>query len=111
MKTEIRAQIAIWSDTVQIIVRATADNGQHSYAQPLTLKTIDPGAVVGEPTLALSKDDAQQWIDELWRVGLRPSEGAGSAGSLAATERHLADMRDVAFGALVKAGIHSGGKP
>ena len=39
-------------------------------------------------------------IDELWSAGLRPSEGTGSAGSLAATERHLADMRAFAFHAL-----------
>jgi len=39
-------------------------------------------------------------MDELWQCGLRPSEGSGSAGSLAATERHLADMRKLAFHAL-----------
>jgi hypothetical protein len=36
-------------------------------------------------------------MDELWRVGLRPTEGSGSAGSLAATERHLSDMQRIAF--------------
>ena len=36
-------------------------------------------------------------MDELWRCGLRPSEGTGSAGSLAATERHLKDMQAIAF--------------
>jgi hypothetical protein len=33
----------------------------------------------------------------LWNCGLRPTEGSGSAGSLAATQRHLDDMRTVAF--------------
>jgi hypothetical protein len=50
--------------------------------------------------LAMSADLAQGLMDELWRVGLRPTEGTGSAGSLAATERHLADMKSIAFHAL-----------
>lgn len=36
-------------------------------------------------------------MDALWHCGLRPSEGTGSAGSLAATEKHLKDMRAIAF--------------
>ena len=49
------------------------------------------------PTLRLSPGDAQGLMDELWRVGLRPTEGTGSAGQLGAVERHLADMRALAF--------------
>lgn len=50
-----------------------------------------------EPTMVLGREEAQQLIDELWRAGLRPAEGAGSAGQLASTERHLEDMRQIAF--------------
>lgn len=50
-----------------------------------------------EPALVLGHDTAQMLIDELWRAGLRPTEGAGSAGQLASTERHLSDMRTIAF--------------
>lgn len=50
-----------------------------------------------EPLFRLRKDEMQQLMDELWRVGLRPSEGSGSAGALAATERHLEDMRTIAM--------------
>jgi hypothetical protein len=32
--------------------------------------------------------------------GIRTSEGSGSAGSLAATERHLADMRAIVANSL-----------
>ncbi len=51
-----------------------------------------------EPMLFFQHDDAQRLMDELWGCGLRPSEGTGSAGSLAATERHLADMQKIVFG-------------
>ena len=47
--------------------------------------------------MSLSDLEAQALMDRLWSAGLRPSEGSGSAGALAATERHLADMRELVF--------------
>jgi hypothetical protein len=48
----------------------------------------------------LSPEQAQALIDGLWDCGLRPTEGTGSAGALVSVERHLADMKKVAFHAL-----------
>ncbi len=45
----------------------------------------------------VAHEDLQQFMDELWRVGIRPTNGAGSVGQLAATERHLEDMRTLVF--------------
>lgn len=64
---------------------------------------FDEGSMI-DPSFRLAPDEAQGLMDRLWTLGLRPTEGAGSAGSLAATERHLADMREIAIGALKKAG-------
>lgn len=55
-----------------------------------------------EPFAELDTTAAQRLMDELWSCGIRPTEGRGSAGSLAATERHLDDMRRIAFGALME---------
>lgn len=55
-----------------------------------------------EPTFRLRIEQAQRLMDELWNCGLRPSEGTGSAGALAATQKHLNDMRQIAFSALAK---------
>lgn len=52
-------------------------------------------ATVFGPPITLTKQDAQTLMNDLWDCGLRPDEGSGSAGSLAATERHLADMRKI----------------
>ena len=41
------------------------------------------------PLLHVSKDSLQSLIDELWHLGIRPTEGHGSTGQLAATEKHL----------------------
>ncbi len=49
------------------------------------------------PILWLDKGQCQQLMDDLWAAGTRPTEGSGSAGSLAATERHLSDMRHLVF--------------
>ncbi len=45
----------------------------------------------------LSATEAQELMDGLWRCGVRPTEGKGSAGQLSATERHLQDMRALVF--------------
>ena len=47
------------------------------------------------PAFTLDRDAAQAMMDELWHCGVRPTEGTGSAGSLAATQSHLKDMRAI----------------
>ena len=77
-------------------------------ARPLIFDKIEPGTRT-QPAIRLEREDAQRLMDELWQAGLRPSEGTGSAGSLAATERHLSDMRSIAFAALTHANINPKG--
>ena len=36
-------------------------------------------------------------MDELFAAGMRPSEDTGSTGQLAALQKHLEDMRAIAF--------------
>lgn len=83
---------------VKFWIKHRFDN-QVSYAAPLTLTRITPENEGREmpPVFTLRDEGCQHLMDELWRVGFRPSEGSGSAGSLAATERHLADMRHLLF--------------
>lgn len=57
-------------------------------------------------TMELTESMTQQLMDDLWAVGLRPSEGYGSAGSLAATERHLEDLRRLVFKKEYKPTVH-----
>lgn len=70
--------------------------GKRAAAKPLVMEKIEEGQFV-EPCVVLDITSAQRLMDELWNCGLRPSEGTGSAGALAATERHLADMRRLVF--------------
>lgn len=101
---EVRAQRQPWRDGVEIMVLDTRA-GKVAAAQPLVFTVIEDLAQIHEPTMTLSNSQAQQLMDELWRCGLRPTDGSGSAGSLAATERHLQDMRAMAMGLLKKDGV------
>jgi len=63
-----------------------------SYGQTISLKKHEEGTAV-QPLTYITKDCAQGLMDDLWQCGIRPTEGAGTAGSMAATNRHLEDMR------------------
>jgi hypothetical protein len=102
---EVRCRREPWNDGVEVVAFERRPTGRVMYAERLTLRELEPGQHIGEPTMNLANDEAQFLMDELWRCGLRPSEGSGSAGSLAATERHLNDMRAVAMGLLAKDGV------
>jgi len=52
---------------------------------------------LSQPTMFLDATKAQSLMDGLWDCGIRPSEGTGSAGAMAATQKHLDDMRRLVF--------------
>lgn len=39
-------------------------------------------------------DNAQALMDDLWRCGIRPTEGAGSAGAMSAVQEHLKQLKE-----------------
>jgi hypothetical protein len=76
-----------------IDLRAAIIDGPHvSLAQPLVMAEADECAPM-PPFMSLGMDTAQVLMDELWNCGLRPSEGTGSAGAMAAVQAHLQDLR------------------
>lgn len=91
-------------DTIAIRIGSRQTDGRgttirRTIAMPIEwriLKPEDAGKTI-EPTLRITPTEAQGFMDELWRAGIRPTEGAGSVGQLAATERHLEDMRTLVF--------------
>lgn len=91
-----------WGRAVDIAIGHDRPDGTFSVAQPLVfVNDPDDGDSIRQKTcVSMRHDDAQRLMDELWNCGLRPSEGTGSAGSLAATERHLKDMQTIAMGLL-----------
>ncbi len=82
-----------------VYISQRLENGQLVVGKPIVMEAVpaEMQCVSHPAAIYLSGDDAQRFIDELWNAGLRPTEGSGSAGSLAATQRHLEDMRALVF--------------
>lgn len=77
------------------------ETGARAVGKLVELEAIpDDGAMPSNPTMRLTLTAAQQLMDELWHCGIRPSEGQGGAGALAATQNHLKDMQRIAFSLL-----------
>jgi len=105
MKKEIFAERQIWTNAIAVHIGMRRPDNRFEVMRPGPMEAIEEGAYLGEPSMHLQYEEAQRLMDEFWRCGLRPSEGTGSAGSLAATERHLNDMQVVAMGLLRKNGV------
>jgi hypothetical protein len=119
MNFQLRAQAAPWNRGVELLIlagRKTAvfrgteepvsypdGSGDVQPAEGSSLAFIEyPAGAKRQPSLELTMQAAQTLMDDLWQAGLRPTEGTGSAGSLAATERHLKDMQRLVFDHFVK---------
>jgi hypothetical protein len=103
-RLRVRAQSSPWWGGVEVaILGERLANG----CIPCGEVIMRPVAQGGEipRALVLRNEEAQALMDDLWNSGIRPTEGAGTAGAMRATERHIADLRAVAFKAL---GIEQG---
>jgi len=88
---EIRVQSSPWYKGVEVAI-FNIDN----VVVDISMQKRENNCVIN-PILTLSMESAQTLMDDLWHTGLRPTEGRGSAGQLAVTERHLADMQRLVF--------------
>lgn len=74
---------------------------QHMTALPIKMRIVEPSEIYSTDDsfapITIRPEAAQKLIDDLWDCGLRPSEGTGSAGQLAAVQKHLADFRTILF--------------
>lgn len=73
-----------------------SDGETYYCAERLKLSQVEKRDPI-EPFLTIKTGEAQKLMDDLWDCGLRPSEGSGSAGSLLATQKHLDNMKTIAF--------------
>jgi hypothetical protein len=100
-RTELRAYMRPWGRTVELAMwHGNAETLYAAQSVQMVAVTREQRDNEAQPFMRLGAEQAQQLMDELWRCGIRPAEGAGSVGQLGATERHLADMRTIALDAL-----------
>ena len=98
---QIRAFSEPMTDGAQIyIVGKNPNDGRRIYVPSVDfIEGKDDGTSI-LPTFTLPyrmNNAAQILMDDLWNIGVRPTEGVGSAGAMTATQGHLEDMRKVAF--------------
>jgi hypothetical protein len=98
------------ADDIQIYVAVIDDSpgGRRVLCPaPMTLVEVKEGEY-RQPTLGLNKSEAQHLMDSLWGCGIRPRSNT-SAGQLEQAEKHLEDLRVIAFHALrIKAALPPG---
>lgn len=85
-----------YNQRIELLIGFKRGDGVFDHGQPLIFERLEPGGIA-PPTISLRPEEAQSIMDALWDAGLRPTEGTGSAGALAATQKHLEDMRTIAF--------------
>lgn len=88
-----------WDERVGFMLVLHETGKKRVVAKPLEFVEVPEGAPL-DPTFSLDRPEAQELMDMLWSCGLRPTQGKGSEGQLGAVERHLADMRAIAFNKL-----------
>jgi hypothetical protein len=69
------------------------------YVSSFMIVTVPDDGSLMPNVPSISGETAQRLLQALWDAGLRPNKGEGSAGHVAAIERHLEDMRRLAFAA------------
>jgi hypothetical protein len=83
-----------WADGVSLSVR---DQVGRNFQVPKLVWEDHVDGMLVEPVMRFSNAQATNLMDELWAAGVRPSDGTGSTGQLAATQAHLQDMRTLVF--------------
>lgn len=95
---KIKAARQVYDKRIDLYIH----DGRRTFAQ-LKFMEVPEGQFV-EPSARIFEEDAQVLMDSLWDCGIRPTEGNGSAGAMRATEKHLEDMRKIAFKFIEKEG-------
>lgn len=88
---EMRVEFSIAQNACLLYM---VDRMQGQYMTLDGWQKLEPGLAY-PPVLTLSPSDAQVLADDLWKAGVRPTEAAGTAGSLSATQSHLNDIRGI----------------
>jgi hypothetical protein len=96
---EWHIQHNIASDALEVWALNRLPDGSREYiTAEFSVHRVEPRSFFDRgPTLRLASDECQQLMNELWRSGFRPRDGAGSVAHVDATKAHLEDMRRLVF--------------
>lgn len=77
-------------------------DGSLSVAAPIAYEVLQDYQLAEQtsPTLTISMEAAQQLLDDLYNVGLRPTHAIETGSTLAAQKAHIDDLRTILFAVL-----------
>lgn len=86
-----RMQLQDWSNSIGVL----GVIGEQDYLLPVEFKVtaMAPDGMVIEPTMRFSHSEAQDWMNELWRLGFRPNDGEASTSHVEAMKDHIATLK------------------
>lgn len=100
MRSEFRFRVQApeYSDSFDLYAWQRLENGKIAVAQPVAMQIVEDGLVASGPMLRISHMDnprgaLRNLMDELWKMGIRPSEELDADVS----NKHLEDMRRLVF--------------
>lgn len=87
----VQRDFSFGPDTFRVHLYARLPDGRIAIPEAaITMRVMAAeNAPLSEPVVTVGQESLQSLIDELWHLGIRPTEGHGSTGQLAATEKHL----------------------
>ena len=89
------AENSIYRQSVDLVLFQDMPSGSHVGRSNIEMIPHEKGHTIVEPTLSLSEDDAQNIMNEFWRIGIRPQDGNGAVAHTEAIQGHLSDMRKI----------------
>ncbi len=73
-------------------------DGEPFRAMPLVFTKVESiYRMDSDPMCNITDKQAQELMDSLWKCGIKPTAGVGSAGAMDAVQKHLEDMRKLVF--------------
>lgn len=81
---------------LQVSLYGISDDNEKSFHPTVVFETKDAQTII-EPIAHIDDDAAVQLMDDLWNAGIRPTHAQHTSETLSAINKHLADMRQIAF--------------
>lgn len=77
----------------QSIVGLIRSGDGRAYMTDITFTKMQEGVTVPDASMfRLDDEQAQALMDDLWTCGVRPTDGAGSAGAMAQAQEHIGNL-------------------
>jgi hypothetical protein len=87
---------APWGRGLSVWLVDRHQDGKVFVAPPVVFTECDPGET-SAPSFAMSQEAAQELMNRMWQLGIRPRDGEGTMAHVGAMKAHIEDLRKVAF--------------